>query len=82
MVGESKYLTVTTLDIPDGLKEQMRAIYCHLSKQLSAQEYVSSNNKELQTVAFMPWHDYAVHVANGDDPAKSSLSNGRCDHTS
>ena len=53
MVGESKYLTVTTLDIPGGVREQMRAIYGHLSEQPSAQEYVFSNSKELQTVAFM-----------------------------
>ena len=42
-----------TLDIPGGVREQMRAIYGHLSKQLSALECVFSNSKELQAVAFM-----------------------------
>ena len=39
-----------TLDKPGGVKEQVRAIYGHLSEQLSTQECAFSNSKELQTM--------------------------------
>jgi len=55
--------------IPDGVKEQMIAIYSHLSKQLSAQ-VVRVQQQQGATDCGLYAIAYAVHLANGDDPAK------------
>lgn len=55
--------------IPDGVKEQMKAIYGHLSKQLSAQ-VVRVQQQQGTTDCGLYAIAYALHVANGDDPAK------------
>ena len=58
--------------IPDGVKEQMRAIYSHLSKQLSAQ-VVRVQQQQGATDCGLYAIAYAVHMANGDDPAKAKF---------
>lgn len=55
--------------IPDGVKEQMIVIYSHLSKQLSAQ-VVRVQQQQGATDCGLYAIAYAVHLANGDDPAK------------
>ena len=52
-------------------QRQIKAIYGHLSKQLSAQvvrvqRQQGTTDCGLYAIAYM----YALHVANGDDPAK------------
>ena len=55
--------------IPDGVKQQIRAIYSHLPKQLSAQ-VVRVQQQQGTTDCGLYAIAYAVHVANGDDSAK------------
>ena len=70
-------MTVATLD-SDGIKQQMRAIYGHPSKQFSTQ-VVRVQQQQGTTDCGLYAIAYAVHVANGDDTAKSSLNRGKCE---
>lgn len=62
--------------IPDGVQQQMRAIYGHLSEQLSAQ-VVRVQQQQGVTDCGLFAIAYAVHLANGNDPAKVKFEQKR-----
>ena len=66
--------------IPDGVQQQMRAIYGHLSEQLSAQVVHVQQQQGVADCCLFAIA-YAVHLAKEMTRRKSSLSR-RCGHIS